>query len=169
MSILDQLKDPQPESRAPGRRPRMPEAISAAREIARIGETITIRGDVVGAESLVIDCRVEGSIALAENDLTIGQSGSVSAGATAKLVRVEGEVTGDIVGTEKVVVTRTGRVFGNIVAPRVTLEDGAMFKGFIDMDPGPDQPPVSAEAPRPVPAESPAGAADKSGGGKSPD
>jgi cytoskeletal protein CcmA (bactofilin family) len=51
------------------------------------------------------------------------------------VVRIDGEVQGDISGVEKVVVTKTGRVQGNIVAPRVTLEDGAKFKGSIDMDP----------------------------------
>lgn len=53
---------------------------------------------------------------------------------------MDGQVTGDVQGTEKVVVTKTGRVQGNITAPRVTLEDGAKFRGSIDMDPGESQP-----------------------------
>lgn len=143
MSILDKLREPPPKDEKPrdsvtaSPRPRLPDPVSPARGIARIGSTITIRGDVTGAESLVIDCRVEGSVSLENHDLTVGQSGRVSAGVSANQIRVEGEVTGNIHGFEKVVVTQTGRVWGNIVAPRVTLEEGAMFKGAIDMDPEP--------------------------------
>ena len=70
------------------------------------------------------------------HDLTIGTSGQVTADLEAKTVRVDGQVSGDISGGEKVIVSKTGHVLGNIVAPRVTLEDGAKFKGSIDMDPG---------------------------------
>jgi len=66
----------------------------------------------------------------------VGESGSVSADIQARSVSIDGEVTGDINGSEKVVISRSGNVRGNIVAPRVTLEDGAIFKGSIDMDPG---------------------------------
>jgi cytoskeletal protein CcmA (bactofilin family) len=54
---------------------------------------------------------------------------------SAKAVKIAGEVTGDIVGSEKVLISKTGRVQGNIVAPRVQLEDGALFRGSIDMNP----------------------------------
>ncbi|MCB1844788.1 MAG: polymer-forming cytoskeletal protein, partial [Halioglobus sp.] len=67
---------------------------------------------------------------------SVGESGRVTADITARVVKIEGEVTGDITGSEKVVIARSGNVRGNIVAPRVTLEDGAIFKGSIDMDPG---------------------------------
>jgi len=100
-----------------------------------IGKSIVIKGDITGEESLVVEGRVDGTIHLKNNDLTVGQSGRVNANVTASVVRIDGEVTGDIVGIEKVVVTKTGRVHGNIVGPRVTLEDGAKFKGSIDMDP----------------------------------
>ena len=66
----------------------------------------------------------------------MGQSGKVNANVTAKTIKIEGEVKGDIKGNEKVVVSKSGNVRGNIIAPRVTLEDGAKFKGSIDMDPG---------------------------------
>lgn len=115
-----------------------------------IGKTINIKGDITGEESLVIDGKVEGNIHLKSNDLTVGQSGQVSANLTANVVRIDGEVKGDIVGTEKVVITKTGRVQGNIVGPRVTLEDGAKFKGSIDMDPsGADR--ATSQPPKSVP------------------
>jgi cytoskeletal protein CcmA (bactofilin family) len=68
--------------------------------------------------------------------VSVGQSGKVHADINAKVVKVDGEVSGDISGNEKVVISKSGNVRGNIVAPRVTLEDGAIFKGSIDMDPG---------------------------------
>ena len=73
--------------------------------------------------------------------------GKVNANISAKMVTVAGVVEGNIAGAEKVLISRTGRVQGNIVAPRVQLEDGALFRGSIEMDPGkvvkPDTPAVS--------------------------
>ena len=102
---------------------------------ALIGSTIVIKGDVTGDENLVIDGKVEGSIELGSKEVTIGRSGRVSANVHANVIRIEGEVQGDISGNEKVIISKTGNVQGNIIAPRVTLEDGAKFKGSIDMDP----------------------------------
>ncbi|MCB1684532.1 MAG: polymer-forming cytoskeletal protein, partial [Pseudomonadales bacterium] len=99
-----------------------------------IGKTISIKGDITGEESLIIEGKVDGTISLKNNDLTVGQSGVVNANITASVVRIDGEVKGDIIGIEKVVISKTGKVRGNIVGPRVTLEDGAKFKGSIDMD-----------------------------------
>ncbi len=110
-----------------------------SRSAAVIGESIRIKGTISGSENLVIEGTVEGSVELSDHDLTIGESGHVTADLKAKTVKVEGEVTGDISGAEKVIVSKAGRVRGNIIAPRVTLEDGAKFKGSIDMDPGEDQ------------------------------
>ena len=109
-----------------------------------IGATIKIKGEVSGEENLLIEGNVVGSVSLKGHDLTIGQTGSVEADLAAKTVKVEGQVTGDIQGEEKVTITAAGRVRGNITAPRVTLEDGAKFKGAIDMDPGSDQPAAAA-------------------------
>jgi cytoskeletal protein CcmA (bactofilin family) len=107
-----------------------------SRSSAMIGKTIKIKGSISGDENLIIEGTVDGSIDLPKNDLTIGESGHVTANLTAKVIKVDGQVTGDMSGSEKVVVSKTGRVKGNIIAPRVTLEDGAKFKGSIDMDPG---------------------------------
>lgn len=105
------------------------------RSTAMIGQSIKIQGTVTGAENLVIEGAVEGSVNLPDNDLTVGESGQVKADLSAKNIIVHGQVIGDIRGSEKVILSQTGRVKGNIVAPRVTLEDGAKFKGSIDMDP----------------------------------
>ena len=108
------------------------------RSTAVIGKTIKVKGTISGNENLVIEGTVDGAVDLPQNDLTIGESGQVVANLEAKTVKVDGQVTGDISGSEKVVISKSGRVQGNIVAPRVTLEDGAKFKGSIDMDPGND-------------------------------
>lgn len=108
---------------------------SLPRVTATIGKSICIEGNVSGAENLIINGQVNGSVNLADHDLTIGEFGKVSADLVGKLVRIDGEVNGDIEGTEVVIVSQSGQVRGNIVAPRVTLEDGANFKGSIDMDP----------------------------------
>jgi cytoskeletal protein CcmA (bactofilin family) len=101
---------------------------------AVIGTTIQVSGDIVGGENLLVEGHVEGTIKLEKHDLTIGVSGTAHANLTAKLVRIEGEVVGDVVGIERVVIASSGRVRGNITAPRVLVEDGARFKGMIDMD-----------------------------------
>ena len=108
---------------------------ASSRKGAMIGATITIKGDITGDENLLIEGKVEGTVGLNGNDLTIGQSGRVHANVTAKEIKIEGEVQGDISGKEKVFITKSGKVKGNITAPRVTLEDGANFKGSIDMNP----------------------------------
>jgi len=103
---------------------------------ALIGPGIRINGEISGEENLVIEGKVDGKIRLDNHQVEVGQTGSVNADITAKVIKIAGEVRGDINGTEKVIISRSGNVHGNIVAPRMTLEDGAIFKGSIDMDPG---------------------------------
>jgi len=103
---------------------------------AIIGPGIHINGDISGDENLLIEGKVDGKIRLGLHQVEVGQGGRVNANITAKVIRIAGEVRGDITGTEKVIILRSGNVHGNIVAPRMTLEDGAIFKGSIDMDPG---------------------------------
>lgn len=108
---------------------------STSKTAAMIGPSIRIKGDLVGEEDLIIQGTVEGTINLHNNALTIGENGCVHANLHATTINVEGELRGDLFGSEKVVIRKTGNVKGNITAPRVTLEDGAMFKGSIEMDP----------------------------------
>lgn len=102
---------------------------------AVIGSGIEINGDITGTEDLVIKGTVKGKVNLGENEVEIENSAQVTADVTAKVVKISGTIQGDIVGKEKVIISKSGNVKGNIVAPRVTLEDGAKFKGSIDMDP----------------------------------
>ncbi len=101
---------------------------------ATIGPSIQINGDVIGNEDVHIEGRVEGTINLSDNRLTVGKEGQISATVNARTIFVEGKVEGDLKGDERVVIHSSGDVRGNIVAPRVTLEDGCKFKGSIDTD-----------------------------------
>lgn len=100
-----------------------------------IGASIRIKGDVTGDEDLIIQGRVEGTINLKGHNVIISKSAKVKANIEANEIIVEGELAGDMNGNEKVIIRETGNVYGNIIAPRVTLEDGAMFKGSIEMEP----------------------------------
>ena len=111
-----------------------PAAASRRTETAVVGSTIRIQGDLSGDEDLLVHGRVEGTITLKNNQMTVGKDGHVNATVEAKSIQIEGTVDGDLRGKEQVIVTRTGAVHGNIAAPRVTLEDGCRFKGSIDME-----------------------------------
>ena len=141
--------------------PPPPVAASGKGGSSVIGPSLLIQGDMAGEEDLVINGRVEGSISLKKNLVTIGKEGRANATITAQSVRVEGTVEGELRGREQVIVTRTGSVNGNIVAPRVTLEDGCRFKGSIDME-GSD----AGGAGRPTDGVPGASVADKPGSAK---
>ena len=111
-----------------------PPATSRKSENSIVGSSILVQGDMTGDEDLVVQGRIEGSITLKKNLVTVGKDGRVNATVIAKSIRVEGTVEGELRGKEQIIVTRTGSVHGNIVAPRVTLEDGCRFKGAIDME-----------------------------------
>lgn len=106
-----------------------------SREAAVIGPSIHIDGTLKGEEDLLIEGRVTGTVQLREHSLTIGSKGQVEANVYAHTIMVEGQVDGDLYGSERVGVRSSARVRGNITAPRVSLEDGARFKGAIEMDP----------------------------------
>jgi cytoskeletal protein CcmA (bactofilin family) len=100
---------------------------------ATIGPSITIHGEVSGDEDLLIQGKVEGSVELELHTVTVGGEGRVNANVTARVVTVEGEVEGDLRAREQVILRATARVKGDITAPRVVLEDGANFRGLVDM------------------------------------
>jgi cytoskeletal protein CcmA (bactofilin family) len=96
---------------------------------------VKIQGQLHCNENLVIDGLYQGHITAQNNTVAVGSSGQVSADIIAKKVIVEGEVIGDISAEDKVVLTASGTVTGNIKAAVVDLENGARFKGIIEMDP----------------------------------
>jgi len=120
-------------------------------ESATIGASIRIKGDLSGDEDLLIQGQIQGKVKLQSHNVTVGPSGRVKADIRGKTIRVEGEVDGNLFGEEEIVIRSSGRVQGNLQAPRVTLENGSSFKGSIDMDAGGQQRPAAAK-PAPPPA-----------------
>lgn len=108
--------------------------INRAKPAAVIGPKISFKGELSGEEDLLIQGRVEGTIDLKGNHLTIGSQGVIKANVAARAITVEGTVEGDIVATEHIAIKSASHVRGNLKAERVTLEDGAKFRGSIDMD-----------------------------------
>ena len=104
-------------------------------EMAVIGSSIQINGDLRGDEDLRIEGNVSGTVELKNSVLTIGKEGKVTAGVYAKSIAVDGEIKGDLYATDRVSVHINARVQGNIIAPKVSIEEGAHFKGSIEMDP----------------------------------
>jgi len=123
---------------------------AATGERATIGRSITIRGDVSGDEDLLIQGRVDGSVDLKQQSVTVGQEGRVKANITGRVVIVEGEVEGDLRAEEQVILRSTAKVKGDITASRVVLEDGASFRGGVDMG---DPPERSKRTADPLPAQ----------------
>jgi cytoskeletal protein CcmA (bactofilin family) len=114
--------------------PPKPQTHERSAGLATIGPSIYIKGDLTGEEDLIIQGHVEGTINLKQNNLTIGQEGKISANIFARTITIEGFLKGDVLGEEKVLIKKTGNVHGNVTAPRISLEDGAKFKGSMDMD-----------------------------------
>jgi len=102
-------------------------------ESVSIGKSIVIKGEVTGSEDLTIEGHVEGKIELRDHVLSVGSTGRVQAHIAAKSIIVHGQVTGNLTAAEKVEIRENGSVEGDIVAPRVTIADGAKFRGSIDM------------------------------------
>jgi len=104
--------------------------------MANIGKSITIKGDLSGNEDLQIDGNVEGRIDLPNNQLTIGPEGRVKAEVHAKSVVVIGHVTGNLAAADRIQVEATGIVDGDVKAPRLVIQEGAMLNGAVEMSGG---------------------------------
>jgi len=105
-----------------------------AETIVSIGQSIQIKGDLIGNEDLTIEGKVDGKISLKDHHLTIGPNGRITADIYAKSVMVVGEVAGNITADDKVELAATGKMNGDITAPNLVLADGARFKGSVDME-----------------------------------
>jgi len=127
-----------------------PPAPGTVSKVAMVGDGISITGDVTANSNLKVEGRIEGRAVSSPQDIEVAESGVIKASITAKVVRIAGAVAGDISGSEKVVISRTGRVQGNIVAPRVQLDDGALFRGSIDMNPAEPAPVKKAAQAKPA-------------------
>jgi cytoskeletal protein CcmA (bactofilin family) len=104
-------------------------------DAAVIGRSIQINGDLRGGEDLRIEGDVTGTVELKNSALTIGKEGRVKADVYARSIAVDGETKGDLYAAERVTIHVNARVQGNIIAPKISIEEGAHFKGSIEMDP----------------------------------
>src|SRR5580693_9100212 len=130
-----------------------------ARGSASIGKAVKINGQIFSKEDLYVDGDVEGTIELAENKLTIGPSGRVQAGIKAREVVVLGQIQGNVEAMDKLDIRKDAKLVGDIKTARIIIEDGAYFKGSIDIvraDAKKAAPPAAA----PVASSAPAVAAE---------
>jgi cytoskeletal protein CcmA (bactofilin family) len=98
-----------------------------------IGKSITIDGEISGTEPVVVEGTVKGKITL-DAKLSVAAGGVVEADVQSQNIEVSGHVTGNIQASERVEITTSGRMVGDIKSPRILIADGAGFKGHIDMD-----------------------------------
>lgn len=106
--------------------------LTPALSVARIGPNLTIKGSVTGEEDLQIDGKVEGPVTI-RGRLTVGTSGQLTAGVTARELAVYGKVSGNVDARDRVDIKRDGAVIGDIQTARISIEDGAIFKGRIEI------------------------------------
>ena len=117
-------------------------------EQATIGKGLFIKGEITGTESLYIDGKIEGTINLPGNRLTVGKNGQVNAAINAREIVVLGKVRGNVSATDRVDIRAEGSLTGDVAAARISIEDGAFFKGGIDIRKPEGK--AAVEAPKPV-------------------
>ena len=134
-------------------------AVPTAGEQATIGKSLIVKGEVSGSESLYIDGKVEGAINLPGNRVTVGRNGQVAANISAREIVVLGKVRGNCQASDRVDIRSEGSLTGDVIAARISIEDGAFFKGGIDIrKPGAGE--TKSSVPAAAPAAAPAPAAE---------
>ena len=128
-----------------------PTAQPASSDQATIGKSLVVKGEVTGSESLYIDGKVEGAINLPGNRVTVGRNGQVAANITAREIVVLGKVRGNVTASDRVDIRSEGSLTGDVTAQRISIEDGAFFKGGIDIQKPSNSGQKSANASVPVP------------------
>jgi cytoskeletal protein CcmA (bactofilin family) len=106
----------------------------AARNLACLGASLEIKGKISGEEDLQVDGKVEGPVALAGQRLTVGRTGQLNSEVTAREVVVYGKLTGNLRASDRVEIKKDGSVIGDITTSRISIEDGAYFKGRIEIE-----------------------------------
>lgn len=103
-------------------------------DVAHIGKSVVVKGELSGSEDLFLDGEIEGSIALSGHNVTVGPNGKVKANINAKQVIIEGKVDGNVTGTDRVELRSSAVLVGDVFTQRIMIEDGAYFKGSIEID-----------------------------------
>jgi len=118
--------------------PVKPPAADPPRGVAAIGKSVIIKGQILSREDLWLDGEIEGTVEVPEHRLTIGPHARLSAGIRAREVIVLGGVNGNVEATEKIDIRKDARLIGDIKTGGIIIEDGAYFKGSIDIVRGTD-------------------------------
>jgi cytoskeletal protein CcmA (bactofilin family) len=123
-----------------------------ATDQATIGKGLYIKGEITGSESLFVDGKVEGSINLVGNRVTVGRNGQVACTIVAREIVILGKVRGNISASDRVDIRAEGSLTGDVSAARISIEDGAFFKGGIDIKKPEAKPgvPAAPEAQKPI-------------------
>jgi cytoskeletal protein CcmA (bactofilin family) len=124
-------------------------------EIATIGKSVVVKGELSGSEDLIVDGEVEGSVTLRGQSLTIGPNGRVRANIEARNVIVHGRLDGNIHASDRVELRKSASLTGDIFTARISIEDGAFFKGGIDIQKAEPAPKIDAK-PQAIAAAAPA-------------
>lgn len=102
-------------------------------DVGHIGKSVQIRGELTGSEDLYLDGEIEGNIDLRDHSLIIGPNGRIKAGITARDLVVHGKVEGNVTATGRVELRKSCTLIGDVSTQRIVIEDGAFFKGAIDI------------------------------------
>jgi len=102
-------------------------------DLAQIGKSVVIKGELSGSEDLYVDGQVEGSIALKNHSLNVGPNGSVKATVDAKAIVVQGKLEGNVQASDRVELRKSAVVTGDIATQRISIEEGAYLKGKVDI------------------------------------
>jgi len=130
------------------------DAPATAGGAATIGKGVNVKGQILSREDLVIDGEVEGTVEAHDHRITIGPNGKVHAGVKAREIVVQGTIQGNVEAADKIDIKKDARLVGDIRTARIVIEDGAYFKGSIDI--------IKPDAkPQPKQAAAPAAASDK--------
>ena len=103
------------------------------RNLAQIGKSLKLKGEITGSEDLYIDGEVEGTVELKENSLTVGPNGKVHADVSARSITILGRLQGNVKAGERIEIRKTGSLEGDLSTARIVIEDGAVFRGSIDI------------------------------------
>jgi cytoskeletal protein CcmA (bactofilin family) len=149
--------------------PNQAKTISVPVEQATIGRSLVIKGEVSGTESLYIDGRIEGTVNFAGHRVTIGDNGSVAANISGREVVILGKVQGNIQCTDRLDIRSQGSLTGDVVTQRISVEDGAILKGSVQVRAAEQKTEKSQQAkakqaePKPATTEQPKAAAAVAG------
>lgn len=123
---------------------------------AALGKNVTIKGQIFAREDLTIDGEMEGTIECQDHRLTIGPNARVQAGLKAREIVIQGSIQGNVEASDKIDIRREAKLVGDIKTSRIVIEDGAYFKGSIDISKAAPPPKVVAPAQPPIVAPPPA-------------